>query len=171
MSRDISKTTDKSTYNKILRSDDEPYTIFGPEQDTLNLGKNGIPSTISIDRETVASSNHTNASVGEGRNAIKGEDSVIGNEPQAHEDGVEESKQCDTEKTITYPTTAASGDIDAHSPFECKDQGVNDKAPDVREYAVVQIVTHTQIYERWNTSFDGTDIRLKSTRWGYGSTF
>lgn len=64
-----SKTTDRTTKNKLLLGAEGPYHIISGQNLNLSIDDNAVPNTISIDRAAPAPPDNTIASVGEGQNA------------------------------------------------------------------------------------------------------
>lgn len=137
------KTTDKQKY-KLLPWADGPYRIISVQQHTMTMNENVVLNAMSIDRATLASSNNSNANVGDGRNAIKGERAIIENEYQALEGDVGKNNWCDTLDTMTHLTPAAIKNMDGKKAGQFEDPDVNDDVVDVREFAVEQSVGQTQ---------------------------
>lgn len=138
------RTTDKPTYKKLMAESDGPYRTSFPQQCTLDIHDNVVPSTVSIDQSTHVPSYNKKADVSDCRDAIGGKTAVTESEYQAHKDKVAETEQCDTDETNTLTTPVGIKNIDANCPIECKNSGMKDEKPDIRKPTAKRIVGRTQ---------------------------
>lgn len=98
-----SKTTDKSTHNKLMSRGDGLYRVISVQRHTPTTDENGVPNAVSIYWSTAVPSGSTIAGISHEQIAIEGQGSAVNNERQAPKGKVAMRKRCDTEETLTLP--------------------------------------------------------------------